>query len=144
MIDDDFDKLVRSIFEQFFGNSLPTTPQDSRIRLELTPRSIEPPEMDMSNDAHVDTIDLDNEYLVLIETSAFPLEPEARVEGDSLYVRVNSTDEKGVKVSLPRKFDLNSSSLSYKNGVVEIRLAESLRTDSYRSEGTIKSDIETE
>ncbi len=139
MIDDDFDKLVRSIFEQFFGNSFRTIPQDSRFQMEFNPNGSEIPRLDKSIDAHVDTIDLDNEYLVVIETSAFPLEPEARIEENSLFVRMNPTDEKGVTISLPRKFDLNKSSISYNNGVVEIRLAESQSTDSYRSEGIINS-----
>lgn len=140
MIDDDFDKLVRSIFEQFFGNSFRTIPQDSRFQMEFNPNGIEIPRLDKNIDAHVDTIDLHNEYLVVIETSAFPLAPEARIEGSSLYVRMNPTDEKSVTINLPRKFDLDESSVSYNNGVVEIRLAESLGTDSYRSEGIIKSD----
>ncbi len=140
MIDDDFDKLVRSIFEQFFGNSFRAIPQDPRIQMEFNPNGIEIPRLDKSSEAHVDTIDLDNEYLVVIETSVFPLEPEVRIEGNSLYVRMNPTDDKGVKTDLPRKFNLDASSVSYNNGVVEIRLAEPQSTDSYRSEGIINSD----
>ncbi|MHA2425203.1 MAG: hypothetical protein ACXAEF_10465, partial [Candidatus Thorarchaeota archaeon] len=67
MIDDDFDKLVRDIFERFFGNAFKLVPGENGIQMRVgSEESI--PESRTGRVLTVDEVDLGNEYLVIIET----------------------------------------------------------------------------
>ncbi len=134
MIDDDFDKIVRNMFEQFFGRSLRIKPEDSGMHIEIDRSGMIFPNNANQTKEFVDTVEYDNQVMVIVETIDRIEDPEAHISDGLLRLRLNPQTTRTVNVELPAVVDLNGSEMSYSNGVIEIRLA---KTDGVQKEGTL-------
>jgi HSP20 family molecular chaperone IbpA len=138
MIDDDFDKLVRSMFERFFGKSFEMFPGETGIQMRIDPANRMNTDANISRELIVDEIDLGDEFLVIVESPISVDSPLASVKGDLLEIRLNDVSSKGVDVNLPFHVDIEKSSVSYQNGVIEARLVKASDGTTKKTEGILK------
>ncbi|MBD3407709.1 MAG: hypothetical protein GF411_16445, partial [Candidatus Lokiarchaeota archaeon] len=85
MIDDDFDKMIRQMFEQFFGGTLSpngTGSNTMRFKVSQNPGSSREPETHTG--PFLEKIDLGNEILIVVDTIAG--EPMVKVEGREVTI----------------------------------------------------------
>lgn len=136
MIDDDFDKIVRNMFEQFFGNSFRISPAESRHSIRFDSNAPATPSTTKEEDAFVDMIDFEREIMIIIETAEHIENPVAKVSEDMLRLKVNPGSLRVIEIKIPSPVDLQTSTLSYNNGVIEITLA---KTDGPQKEGTLNA-----
>ncbi|MFW9909568.1 MAG: hypothetical protein ACFFEF_13435 [Candidatus Thorarchaeota archaeon] len=138
MIDDDFDKLVRNMFERFFGGSIRfgfesqdevlRTPQDNMVG----------PEISSENGPLIDEIDLGNEYLIVVTSNEAEMAPVAQIDGKYLTLKMNDISEKLVEIEVAFPVNVMASSMTYRNGVVEIKLVKALEGNADKNEGVIR------
>ncbi len=138
MIDDDFDNLVRNMFERFFGGSLRLNPQDSRIQIEFDQNGSLSPIVEADNGTFVDTMEFENEILVVIESREKIDYPEARIKDGHIELKINPESNDTVNIEIPSIVDPEKSEISFNNGVIEIRL---VKTDGIQKEGVLKHRI---
>ena len=134
MIDDDFDKIVRNMFEQFFGKALRLNPEENGIHIEIDRSGMIFPEQTNQSEAYVDTMEYDDHLLVLVETSDHIEDPEAYISNNVLRLRINPESTRTIDVGLPAAIDLQESEMSYNNGVIEMKL---VKTEGVQKEGTL-------
>ena len=126
MIEDDFDEIVRRMFESFFSRSGSLSEEGStttrfqfgsigvpRIGTNLGTTSKEP---------KVDTVDLGDTCIFVVENASASLAPMVRVEGRELMVEFGLEQEEQLKLELPYAVDVDKSSFSHRNGITEINL----------------------
>ena len=135
MIDDDFDNIVRNMFEKFFGNSFRLNPQDSRIHIEFNPNGSVSPIAESDNGVFIDTMEYENEILVVVESKAEIDRPEAKITDGHIEMKVNSGSTKTINIEIPSAVDIEKSEMSFTNGVVEIRL---VKTKGKQEEGILR------
>jgi HSP20 family molecular chaperone IbpA len=136
MIDDDFDKLVRDIFERFFGNAFKLVPGENGIQMRVgSEESI--PESRTGRVLTVDEVDLGNEYLVIIETPVSVDSLVATVKDNVLEIRVSENVKRGIEVTIPFTVDIEKSNVSVLNGVIEARLVKAVDNTTRKREGTL-------
>ncbi len=138
MIDDDFDKLVRNMFERFFGKSFDMFPNESGIQMRIGSEKNMVPEMNPTREVVVDSIDLGDEYLVIIESPTTVESPIASIKNNTLEVRFSEVVSKGVELEVPFNVDISKSSVSQTNGVIEVRLVKANDESSDQTEGILK------
>ncbi|MFW9850979.1 MAG: hypothetical protein ACFFF4_17765 [Candidatus Thorarchaeota archaeon] len=138
MIDDDFDKLVRNMFERFFGKSFDMFPNESGIQMRIGSENNTIPETNPTREVVVDSIDLGDEYLVIIESPITVESPIASIKNNTLEVRFSEVVSKGVELEVPFNVDIAKSSVSQTNGVIEVRLVKANDESSDQTEGILR------
>ena len=126
MIEDDFDEIVRRMFENFFSRSRSLSEEGStttrfqygsigvpRIGANLGTTGKEP---------KVETVDLGDTCIFVVENASASLAPMVRVEGRELMVEFGLEQEEQLKLELPYAVDVDKSSFSHRNGITEINL----------------------
>ncbi|MFW9920181.1 MAG: hypothetical protein ACFFED_11310 [Candidatus Thorarchaeota archaeon] len=134
MIDDDFDKLVRNMFERFFGKAFRMNPEDSKVRIEIEGSGITSSPINTDSEAFVDIIEYENEIMVIIETTDRIEQPEANITQGLLSVRINPESSRIIRAKIPGTIDLQRSEMSCNNGVIEVRM---VKANGVQKEGTI-------
>ncbi len=138
MIDDDFNKLVKDMFERFFGNAFGMVPGENGVRIGISPEEVSQPSDNDDHELFVDEIDLGDEYLVIVDSPVSIEEPAAYVRGKMLEIKVNPVVERGIEVNVPFNINIENSTVSYNNGVIEVRLVKSSNPDTELTEGLLK------
>ena len=138
MIDDDFDKLVRSMFERFFGKSFDMFPGENGIQMRIEPSDKIASDVSRGRELIVDEIELGDEFLVIIESPISVDTPIASVSGPTLKIRFSEVASKGVDVDLPFAVDIEKSTVSHQNGVIEARLVKASDDKEMKTEGILR------
>lgn len=141
MIDDDFDKMVRRMFEQLFQNSeMFGQIRNNQIRIQR-PQN-EPVTREENNAPHVEKIELGDRMLVLIDNFQERGTPIAKVVGRELNVTINENLD-DIPIELPFAVDLDESSILYHNGIIEINLIKSIdiENSSDMTERILKNEL---
>ena len=138
MIDDDFDKLVRNMLERFFGNSFGMVPGENGIQMRVGSEDSLISDVNRGQNLIVDKIDLGDEFLVIIDAPVSVESPLAIIKGRRLEIRVNELVRRGVVIEIPFEVDIEKSSISNQNGVIEARLVRSSDKITSHNEGTLR------
>ncbi|MCK5240610.1 MAG: hypothetical protein KAR33_13720 [Candidatus Thorarchaeota archaeon] len=138
MIDDDFDKLVRNMLERLFGNSFGMVPGENGIQMRVESEDSLTSEMNRGQNLIVDKIDLGDEFLVIIDAPVSVESPLAIIKDHRLEIRVNELVRRGVVIEIPFEVDIEKSSISNQNGVIEARLVRTSDKITSRNEGTLR------
>ena len=138
MIDDDFDKLVRNMLERLFGNSFGMVPGENGIQMRVGSEDSLTSEMNRGQNLIVDKIDLGDEFLVIIDAPVSVESPLAIIKDRRLEIRVSELVRRGVVIEIPFEVDIEKSSISNQNGVIEARLVRTSDKITSRNEGTLR------
>jgi hypothetical protein len=137
MIDDDFNKIVRDMFERLLNGTMGATPDMGSMGFtqgRIVPRS--EPE---ATGTKVEEIDLGSIYLVVVETSEKDFEPVAEVKGRILEINASPFTYEPVRVTLDFDVDIAESFISFVNGVIEVQLVKAVNGQSSKGlEGHLK------
>ncbi len=145
MIDDEFDRFVRQMFERFFNGPMSPDPdRDVQIRIStgLSPspnRGFRHEEVEAPNS---ETIDLGDKFMVLVQDIDTNAAPTAHIEGREVVLNVGNESDENLEFELPYAVDTENSSLSFRNGIIEIVLPKSteIETSSDTNEITLSAD----
>ena len=126
MIEDDFDKIVRRMFESFFSRSGGLSEEGSttmgfHFESTVTP-SIGTDLGIAKGEPNVEKIDLGDTYMIVVEDASASQVPMIKVEGRELTVEFGPGQEEQLKLELPYAVDVDKSSFSHRNGITEISL----------------------
>ncbi|MHA1909029.1 MAG: hypothetical protein ACW98Y_17140 [Candidatus Thorarchaeota archaeon] len=137
MIDDDFDKLVRSMFERFFGNAFKPVPGENGMQMRIGSEE-DVSDLPRGQVLTVDEVDLGNEYLVIVESPVAVNYLIATVKENLLEIKVSKNVQRGIEVQIPFDVDIEKSNVSHQNGVIEARLVKITDPSSRKTDGTLK------
>lgn len=136
MIDDDFESVFRMMIEQFmeaFGGipegNMTLRSWNGSIVNESLDKQVEP----KSDEPLVETIDLGESVLILIEGQNDLESPSVEVSGLTIVVQTG-LERADINVEVGFQIDVEKSNVSHRNGVIEIT---AVKAD---SEGTVKND----
>ena len=120
MIDDDFDQMVRRMFEQLFQTTgMFGQIKNNQIRVH-NPQN-EPTKHEENTSPRIEKIELDDRMLVLIDNLQGLVNPVAKIVGRELNVTLDERQD-DILIELPYAVDIDESSLLYLNGIIEINL----------------------
>ncbi|MGV9168576.1 MAG: Hsp20/alpha crystallin family protein [Promethearchaeia archaeon] len=131
-IDDDFDALVREMLRRFFSGSSafgPMMGEMQRIRPESGEDEIPSVKEPSDEERRVERIDLDDRIIIVIDGCRDSDNPEARIEGREVEVALNETASDIHDFEVPFAVDIDKSTMTFRNGIVEITLSKSGRED---------------
>ena len=124
LIDDDFDKIVRRMFEQLFGNTTGARmPTNSQMRFNM-PTGVSIKENVMAS-PRVERIDLEDRQLLIIDNIPDDSFPTAKVLGRELHLKLLENMNETI-LELPFAVDVDESSILHQNGIVEITLVKAV------------------
>ena len=144
MIEDDFDKMIRRMFEQLFQNAgIFEQIRNNQIRIQSPQnRPINP----QGNTApRIEQIELGDRMLVLIDNIQESTAPVAKIAGRELNVTINEKQD-DILIELPYAVDIDESSILHHNGIIEISLikATDVENSSDIAERILKNDLGVE
>lgn len=132
MIDDEFEKMFRQMIERFFGSSVGLGDGIFQIRVHASneqygePNQVRPtvkkPVGRQEGKASVEKIDLGESMIVVVEGFAHNTAPSILVKGKKMRILSEEEDGKEMTVDLPFEVDLERSTASFRNGIVEVEL----------------------
>ncbi|MGY5862270.1 MAG: hypothetical protein RTU09_07840 [Candidatus Thorarchaeota archaeon] len=134
MIEDDFDKIVRRMFESFFSRSGDLSGGGiTGMRFQFGSR--DEPGIGTSlgsteTEPNVETVHLGDTCIFVVENASVSQAPLVRVEGRELEVEFEPEQEEKLKLELPYAIDVDKSSFSHRNGITEINLVRAIDEDS--------------
>ncbi len=128
MIDDDFETMVRKMFEQFFESMPFGLETDSTVRFG-TSRTQDDEELSVpqapSEDPHVERIDLDDRVIFILDGIVSDSKPTVRLTRRDVIV--SSTDKAEIaRLEIPFDADVRESTASFRNSVLEIQLVRAM------------------
>ncbi|MHA1936385.1 MAG: hypothetical protein ACW97A_14010 [Candidatus Thorarchaeota archaeon] len=137
MIDDDFDEMLRRMLEQLFGGSINLSP-GGRGEFGFSTKGFRRNELEFNADQRVagpsvEKIDLGDRFLVIIEGYVESDSPEVKVRGREIAL---GTDD--IRIELPYAIDLEKSSISSRNGIIEMVL---IKSDDHESSSDLNEGI---
>jgi len=126
MIEDDFDEIVRRMFESFFSRS-GSLSEEGITTTRFQFGSIGVPGIGTNlgtaeKKPKVETVDLGDTCIFVVENASASQAPMVRVEGRELIVEFGSEQEEQLNLELPYAVDVDKSSFSHRNGITEISL----------------------
>jgi len=126
MIEDDFDEIIRRMFESFFSRSGGLS-EDGSTTTSFKFGSIDVPRIGTNlgtakKEPKVETVDLGDTCIFVVENASASQAPAVRVEGRELIVEFGPEQEEQMKLELPYAVDVDKSSFSHRNGITEISL----------------------
>ena len=123
MIDDDFDKMVRHMFERFFKDTLGSNSNSAgMIRFGFQPSKVEEDtdiDLTKEKDILLEKIDLGDSLLLIMEGYSNAEDITVEVLQKTIVVD-NGSDKEYVEI--PYLVDVEKSGYSFRNGILEIRL----------------------
>jgi HSP20 family molecular chaperone IbpA len=134
MIEDDFDKIVRRMFESFFSRSSGLS-EEGNTTTRFQFESIGVPSIGTNSGPtetkpRVETVDLGDTCIFVIENASASQAPLVRVEGRELLVEFGTEQKEQLKIELPYAVDVEKSSFSHRNGITEISLVRAVNESS--------------
>jgi hypothetical protein len=145
MIDDEFDKFVRQMFERFFNGPMSSGPdRDVQIRIStgLNPTPGRGFTNEQVEEPNSETIDLGDKYMILVQDIDTNAAPTAHIEGREVVLNIGDGFDENLEYELPYAVNTENSSLSFRNGIIEIVLPKSteIETSSDTNEITLSAD----
>ena len=126
MIEDDFDEIVRRMFESFFSRSGGLSKEGSTTtRFQFGSMGVPSIGTNLGTaekEPKVETVDLGDICIFVVENTSASQAPMVRVEGRELIVEFGPEQEEELKLELPYAVDVDKSSFSHRNGITEISL----------------------
>ncbi|MHA1484003.1 MAG: Hsp20/alpha crystallin family protein [Candidatus Thorarchaeota archaeon] len=126
MIEDDFDRMVRWMFESFLSRSGGLSEEGSiTIRSNLERIGVPSTSTNLGNAGpalNVEKIDLGDTCVFVVENASTSQAPLIRAVGRELIVEFGTEQGEKMKLELPYAIDVDKSSFSYRNGIIEINL----------------------
>lgn len=141
MIDDEFDTVLRRLFESLMNSMGQMTDGETTVRYWTSSGLGGPGMFDIppaETDIEAEVIDLEDKVLFLIEVGTEDEIIDVKVEGRTLKV-FNQVDGNETIFDLDFDVDIDNSRTSCRNGILEIELKKALDTDGPR-EGYLKID----
>jgi hypothetical protein len=133
MIDDDFNKMVRHMFEHFFKDAFgPNSHRAGMIRFGIQPSEVEKEtgiDVPRGKEIIVEKFDFENNLLIIIE--GYSGIDELTVEAIDKTIVVDDGSNKEY-IEIPISVNVEESGYSFRNGILEIVLQK------------IKDNIQTE
>ena len=127
LIDDDFDKIVRRLFEQLFGNTTGgKLPANSQMRFSMSAGA--PLKENAMASPRVERIDLEDKQLIIVDNIAEDSFPIAKVTGRELHIKLHENMNETI-LELPYAVDVEESSILYQNGIIEITIVKAERNE---------------
>jgi HSP20 family molecular chaperone IbpA len=140
MIDDDFESVVRRMFESIMG-SLGAFPEGSESFSYFSGSTVNEPrnELDLSGkrELEIEQIDLEDQMLILVDIGYTDGEYSVRVDNKDLIITYG-LENKETHVSLNFNVELEKSKASSRNGVMEITLMKAKKAGSGLRSGYLK------
>lgn len=138
MIDDDFESVFRRVFESLMG-SLGALPEGSTSYSYFTGSMMNENdnEFQKEKEPDVERFDLDDEVLFVAILGHEDSEPSVKVDARRMTIVFN-TDGKDINIDLDFDVDIQHSSVSTRNGVMEISLKIAAKGSSGAREGYLK------
>lgn len=126
MIEDDFDKIVRRMFESFFSRSGGLSEEGS-ITIRSSLEKIGAPGVGMNfgnaeTAPNVEKVDLGDTCVFVVENASASQAPMIKAEGRELIVEFGTEQGGQMNLELPYAIDVNKSCFSHRNGIIEINL----------------------
>jgi hypothetical protein len=132
MIDDDFESVFRKVLERF-SEAFESLPEGSGVIRSWSGSFVnEPLEQNIeqhSDEPQIEKIDLGDSVLFLIQghfDSTY--EPEVKVEGEKITVK-SGPEMQDIHLNLEFMVDREKSTVSYRNGVIEITVVKTESLD---------------
>lgn len=126
MIEDDFDKMVRRMFESFFSRSGGMSEEGSiTIRSNLEKIGAPSTGMNFGNAEtvpKVEKVDLGDTCVFVVENASTSQPPMIKAEGRELIVEFGTEQGEQMNLELPYAVDVDKSTFSHRNGIIEINL----------------------
>ena len=133
MIEDDFDEIVRRMFESFFSRSMGLSEEGSTItRFQFGSIGVPRIGTDLGNaekEPKIETVDLGDTCIFVVENTSVSQAPMVRVEGRELIVEFGPEQDDQMKLDLPYAVDVDKSSFSHRNGITEISVIRAVDED---------------
>ncbi len=125
MIEDEFDKIVRQMFEHFFGTTMPKGTEGRAVfeyRAMAVPQPT--PRMDERDSAQpeAERIDLDDRVVIVVDGVEDAHRPEIRVKGGKVTLDFGGQD---MVFDIPFSVDVDQSYATVRNGVLELNVVKS-------------------
>lgn len=138
MIDDDFESVFRRVFESLLG-SLGTLPEGSTSYSYFTGSMMDEDdnEFNQEKEPDVERIDLDDEVLFLVSIGYEDSEFSVKISARTMIISFDVVD-KNIKVDLDFDVDIDNSSVSSRNGIMEISLKIAAKNNSGAREGYLR------
>ncbi|UCE09527.1 MAG: hypothetical protein JSW61_11225 [Candidatus Thorarchaeota archaeon] len=125
MIDDDFDKIFRQMIERLFGGPIDRDGDGTlRFRFGPIPQGIQQNEVEFEDGPArptVEKIELGDGLLVIVRNMPGSDSPGVKIEENRLIIEATE-EEKELSIEVPFKVDVEGSSYSFRNGVIEVDL----------------------
>jgi HSP20 family molecular chaperone IbpA len=142
MIDDDFESVVRRMFESIFG-SIGTFQEGSGFFNYFSDSAVKESdrlsELTDEKELDMERIDLEDQVLFLVTMDFDDSESSARVAENTLIVAYGP-ENKEIRADLDFDVDIEKSHVSKRNGVVEISLKKAKKDGSGLKNGYLKID----
>jgi HSP20 family molecular chaperone IbpA len=139
MIDDDFESVFRKMIEHFMGSmGYPDGEADIKTWSGVFPT--DGTEIDLSpnrEEPEVETIDLGDSYMILVDMNGLDAEPEVHVRGRDVELTY-MTDRDSLVFQVPFDVDIGESGSSFQNGILEVVLAKALPSYHGEREGSLQ------
>ena len=138
MIDDDFESVFRKVFESLMG-SLGTFPEGSTSFSYFTGSSINENdnEFEQEKEPDFERIDLEDEVLFLVKTGYEDTGYSVKIDARTMLITFDGT-RKSIKIDLDFDVDIENSSVSSRNGIMEISLKIASKGKSGAREGYLR------
>jgi HSP20 family molecular chaperone IbpA len=140
MIDDDFESVIRRMFESIIG-SLNTFPEGSTSFSYFTDSTVNEPdsgfELSDEKEPATERIDLEDQVLFIVNIGFTDSAYSVRVDGKTLIITYGQ-ESKETRIVLDFDVDIEKSKVSSRNGVLEISLLKARKTDSGLRNGYLK------
>jgi hypothetical protein len=140
MIDDDFEsvfkRMIKDLLETFGevpDGSVSIRSWNGSIVSDPLEQQIEP----NNDDPIIETIDLGESSLILIELQNETETPSVRVTGSNIIVQPGP-ERKEITVDVGFQIDLEKSNVSHRNGVIEISVAKAINEGNGSNDGFLK------
>ncbi|MDH4213696.1 MAG: hypothetical protein OEV85_07215 [Candidatus Thorarchaeota archaeon] len=138
MIDDDFESVFRRVFESLLG-SLGTLPEGSTSYSYFTGSMMDEDDNEFNQEKEPDfeRIDLEDEVLFLVKTGYEDTSHSVKIDARTMTITFDGT-RKSIKIDLDFDVDIEKSSVSSRNGVMEISLKMASKGNSGAKEGYLR------
>ncbi|MHA1960109.1 MAG: Hsp20/alpha crystallin family protein [Candidatus Thorarchaeota archaeon] len=143
LIDDDFEKIFRQVIERFFGGSIDTDGEGSvRFGFGQIPQGHRQSDVEFQESSispTVEKVEQGNGLLVIVRDLSKFETPKARIEKGRLVIEAIE-EQKELSFEIPFAVDVERSSYSFRNGVIEVELSRANEDEDaqVRSSGFLK------
>ena len=126
MIDDKFDEMIRQMLNHFFSDAFQISPEgNGQIKFVASNRTNYDLHQDSEQDEkspNIERIDLGDSLLIIVESPDVQGGSITKLIGRELILSLDSNEGKELRLEIPCDVDIDKSTMSVRNGVIELRL----------------------